>query len=352
MIHALANLGTGTTHPTSETHMKLLVTGGLGFIGSNFCRHILTKHSDYELINIDKIGVGANPANLRDIEREKRYKFIKGDICNPQLLNKTVKQVDAVVNIAAETHVDRSITDPYSFLQNNTIGTFTILEAIRKHNDKAKLVQVSTDEIYCEITKGAFTETDAPKPSNPYSASKAAADMLVHAYHKTYGLNVSITRCTNNYGPYQFPEKLVPKTIIRAINNLPTPIYGSGKNIREWIHVQDHCEAINTVLEKGTPGEVYNVSSGNEISNIEVAKKILAQLGKPEELIKFVEDRPGHDIRYSLDSSKIQSSLNWKPKFPFNQGLESTVKWYVNNEPWWRPLITEDILHPTPWKLR
>ena len=331
--------------------MKLLVTGGLGFIGSNFCRHIITQHTDYELINIDKIGTGANPANLRDIQNEKRYTFIKGDICNQQLLNKTIRQVDAVVNIAAETHVDRSISDPYLFLQNNTIGTFTILEAIRKHNDTAKLVQVSTDEIYGEIAEGSFSENDTPKPSNPYSASKAAADMLVQAYHKTYNLNVSITRCTNNYGPYQLPEKLIPKTIIRALNNMSIPIYGSGKNVREWIYVQDHCEGINSVLTKGASGEIYNVSSGNEIPNIQIVKKLLTILHKPENLITFVEDRPGHDVRYSLDSSKIQSQLNWKPKFSFEQALESTVNWYVTNEGWWKPLATERLLHPTPWKI-
>jgi dTDP-glucose 4,6-dehydratase len=330
--------------------MKLLVTGGLGFIGSNFCRHIITQHTDYEVINIDKIGMGANPANLSDVKNEKRYTFIKGDICNQQLLNKTIRQVDAVVNIAAETHVDRSISDPHLFLQNNTIGTFTILEAIRKHNDTAKLVQVSTDEIYGEIAEGSFSENDTPKPSNPYSASKAAADMLVQAYHKTYNLNVSITRCTNNYGPYQLPEKLIPKTIIRALNNMSIPIYGSGKNVREWIYVQDHCEAINTVLTKGASGEVYNVSSGNEIPNIEIVKKLLTILRKPENLMTFVEDRPGHDTRYSLDSSKIQSQLNWKPKFSFEHALESTVNWYVTNEWWWEPLATKKILHPTPWK--
>ena len=256
--------------------MKLLVTGGLGFIGSNFCRLILTDHQDYELVNIDKVGIGANPANLRDLENEKRYTFIKGDICNIQLLNKTVKQVDAVVNIAAETHVDRSISDPYPFLQNNTLGTYTILEALRKHNDEATFVQVSTDEVYGEIPEGAFKENDAVKPSNPYSASKAAADMFVQAYHKTYGLKASITRCTNNFGPYQFPEKLIPKTIIRAMKDLPIPVYGSGKNVREWIHAIDHCEAIISVLKKGRPGEVYNVSSGSELSNTELVKKILA----------------------------------------------------------------------------
>jgi dTDP-glucose 4,6-dehydratase len=331
--------------------MKLLVTGGLGFIGSNFCRYILKKHPEYELINVDKVGIGANPANLRDIENDKRYTFIKGDICNPQLLNKIIRNVDAVVNIAAETHVDRSIADPYTFLQNNTIGTFTILEAIRKHNKKAKLVHVSTDEVYGQALEGSFTENDTPNPSNPYSASKAAADLFVLSYHKTYDLNVSITRCTNNFGPYQLPEKLIPKTIIRALRNLPIPIYGSGTNIRDWIYVQDHCEAIAAVLQEGKAGEVYNVSAGNEIPNIEIAKKILVILRKPESSITFVEDRPGHDMRYSLDSTKTRSVLGWQPKFSFQQSLDLTVRWYVKNEQWWIPLATEAILHPTPWKL-
>ena len=331
--------------------MKLLVTGGLGFIGSNFCRHILTKHPDYELINIDKIGLGANPANLHDIENNKRYTFIKGDICNPQQLNKIINHVDAVVNIAAETHVDRSIAEPYTFLQNNTIGTFTLLEAIRKYNSKAKIVQVSTDEVYGSALEGSFKESQQLNPSNPYSASKAAADMFALAYCKTYELNISITRCTNNFGPYQLPEKLIPKTIIRALKNLPIPVYGSGTNIRDWIYVTDHCQAIETVLEKGSPGEVYNISAGNEISNIEIVKKILTTLSKSENFITFVKDRPGHDVRYSLDSSKLRSSLNWQPRTSFPQSLESTVRWYVENENWWMPYATEDILHPTPWKL-
>lgn len=331
--------------------MKLLVTGGLGFIGSNFCRYMLAKHPDLEMINVDKIGIGANPANLHDIENDKRYTFIKGDICNPQLINRLVHQVDAVVNIAAETHVDRSISDPNMFLQNNTLGTFTILEAIRKHNHKARLLQVSTDEVYGEALEGSFTENSPPKPSNPYSASKAAADMFVVAYHKTYGLNVSITRCTNNFGPYQLPEKLIPKTVIRALRDLPIPVYGSGKNIRDWIYVADHCSAIETVLEKGAAGEVYNVSAGNEVANIDIVKKIIAQLGKPESLITFVEDRPGHDTRYSLDSAKTQTVLGWKPVCDFEKSLESTVQWYLDNEHWWTPFATEVILHPTPWKL-
>jgi dTDP-glucose 4,6-dehydratase len=331
--------------------MKLLVTGGLGFIGSNFCRYVLAECPDCELINVDKMGIGANPANLHDVEDDKRYTFIKGDICNPQLMNRLVHQVDAVVNIAAETHVDRSIADPNMFLQNNTLGTFTILEAIRRHNHKARLLQVSTDEVYGEALEGSFTENDAPKPSNPYSASKAAADMFVLAYHKTFGLNASITRCTNNFGPYQLPEKLIPKTVIRALRDLPIPIYGKGTNIRDWIYVQDHCEALRLVLEKGKAGEIYNISAGNEVPNIEIAKRVIAFLNKPESLITFVEDRPGHDTRYSLDSSKTQKELGWKPKFTFEGSLESTVKWYLDNEHWWTPFATDVILHPTPWKL-
>ena len=331
--------------------MKVLVTGGLGFIGSNFCRYLLAKHPDYELINVDKIGIGANPASLHDLENDKRYTFIKGDICNPQLINRLVHQVDAVVNIAAETHVDRSISDPNIFLQNNTLGTFTVLEAIRRHNHKARLLQVSTDEVYGEALEGSLTENSPLKPSNPYSASKAAADMFVLSYQKTFGLNASITRCTNNFGPYQLPEKLIPKTIIRALRDLPIPIYGKGTNIRDWIYVEDHCEAVSVALEKGKSGEIYNVSAGNETSNIDIVKKILALLNKSESSITFVEDRPGHDIRYSLDSTKLRNDLRWKPESTFEAALDSTVQWYLKNEHWWKPFATDVILHPTPWKL-
>jgi dTDP-glucose 4,6-dehydratase len=312
---------------------------------------MLEKHPDIDLINVDKIGIGANPANLHSIENDKHYTFIKGDICNPQLMNRLVHQVDAVVNIAAETHVDRSIADPNVFLQNNTLGTFVILEAIRRHNHKARFLQVSTDEVYGEALEGSFTEQTPPKPSNPYSASKAAADMFALSYHKTFGLNVSITRCTNNFGPYQLPEKLIPKTVIRALRDLPIPIYGKGTNIRDWIYVKDHCEALSTVLEKGKAGQIYNVSAGNEIANIDIVKKIIALLKKPEDLITFVEDRPGHDTRYSLDSTKLQTELGWKPKASFEQALNSTVQWYLDNSHWWTPFATDVILHPTPWKL-
>jgi len=331
--------------------MKILVTGGLGFIGSNFIRYILSKHPNKEIVNIDKIGIGANTENLKDLKNEDRYHFIKADISNPQTLNGIIEDCDGVINFAAETHVDRSIADPKPFLESNTIGTFNLLEAERKQNKPIRHIQISTDEVYGDITQGSFREEDRLKPSNPYSASKAAADMLCQAYHRTYGLDIIITRCTNNFGPYQFPEKLIPKTIIRAQKNLPIPIYGTGENIRDWIYVLDHCEAIDLTLRKGKSGETYNISSGNELSTITVVKKLLDILHKPEDLITYVEDRPGHDLRYSLDSSKIRSELSWKPRHSFNSALEKTIEWYLENDWWWKPLINEEILHPTPWKL-
>ena len=330
--------------------MRLLVTGGLGFIGSNFCRHILRTYPEIEIINLDKIGTTTNSHSLKDLENEKRYTFIRGDICDSKLLKYLITHVDAVVNMAAETHVDTSIVNPTSFLQNNTVGTFTLLEAIKKFNDKAKLVHVSTDEVYGTILEGSVTEEATIKPSNPYSASKAAADFFVLAYCKTYNLNISITRCTNNFGPYQFPDKLIPKTILRVLKNLKVPVYGTGKNIRDWIYVQDHCEAIEHVLMKGQPSEIYNISSNNDMPTIEIVKKILNLLGKSEDLVDYVEDRPGHDARYSIDSIKIRTKLNWKPKFSFMGALESTVNWYLNNEWWWKSLATKKILASTPWK--
>lgn len=332
--------------------LKILVTGGLGFIGSNFIRQLLSKHPYVEVINVDKMGFGANLENLEEIEYAKKYQFVRGDISNPQLINKLVKDIDAIVNFAAETHVDRSIAGSYQFVKSNILGTFTLLEAIRRFNDSAKYVQISTDEIHGDILHGSFSELDRINPSNPYSATKASADMLCLAYHRTYGLNLNITRCTNNFGPYQFPEKLIPKTILRALMNSPIPIYGNGKNVRDWIFVLDHCEAILQVLENGKPGEIYNISSSNELSNMTIVKKILKILNKPEDLIIFVEDRPGHDLRYSLDSSKIRSELNWKPKHTFNSALKETVKWYVNNAWWWEPMATKEVLHPTPWKIQ
>jgi len=331
--------------------MKVLVTGGLGFIGSNFIRYILDKYSDVEVINVDALKYGSNPANLRDIESDERYSFVKGDISDYELMADLVRDVDVVVNFAAESHVDRSISNPYSFLQSNVIGVFTILEAIRKNNPEAKLVQISTDEVYGDVMEGSFKEEDRLKPSSPYSASKAAADMFVLAYVRTYGLYAMITRCTNNYGPYQFPEKLIPKTIIRATMNLKVPVYGTGKNVRDWIYVLDHCEAIDLVMREGEKGEIYNISSGEEKTNLEVVTEILKIMGKDENLIEFVEDRPGHDLRYSLDSSKIREELCWKPKYSFKEGIRKTVEWYLQNEWWWKPLADEKVLHPTPWKL-
>ena len=330
--------------------MKVLVTGGLGFIGSNFIRYLLERYSSIEIINVDAMKYGSNPLNLKDIEDDEKYKFIKGDICDYELISKLVKDVDVIVNFAAESHVDRSIANPYSFLQSNVVGVFVILEAIRKKNREVKFIQISTDEVYGDILKGSFKEEDRLKPSSPYSASKAAADMFVLAYSRTYGIHAVITRCTNNYGPYQFPEKLIPKTIIRASMNLKIPIYGTGKNIRDWIYVLDHCEAIDLVIKEGETGEIYNISSGEEKTNLEVVKTILSIMGKDESLIEFVEDRPGHDLRYSLDSSKIRE-LGWKPKHSFKEGIRKTVEWYRQNEWWWKPLINEKILHPTPWKL-
>ena len=328
--------------------MKILVTGGLGFIGSNFVRHMADKDkAEMEIIVVDALRYGSNENNLKDLEYE--YKFVRGNICDYELMCELVKNVDAIVNFAAETHVDRSISNPYAFVESNVKGTCTVLEAIRRVNQEAKLVHVSTDEVYGDIEEGSFKEDDMLKPSSPYSASKASADLFVLAYVRTYGLNAVITRCTNNYGMYQFPEKLIPKTIIRAKQGMKIPVYGTGKNVRDWIYVKDHCEAINIILEKGNRGEIYNISSGDERSNLEVVTEILDSLGK-EDLIEFVEDRPGHDIRYSLDSSKVRE-LGWKCRHKFEEGLKETIEWYLKNEEWWKPLIDEKILHPTPWKL-
>ena len=332
--------------------MRLLVTGGLGFIGSNLIRYLLGKYKDIVIINLDKMGIGSNINNLKDVERNEKYSLIKGSLLDFDLVSSLIKNVDAAINLAAETHVDRSIANPRIFLENNTIGTFNLLEAARIYNPKLRIIQVSTDEVYSDILIGSYKEEDRLKPSSPYSASKAAADVLCLAYHRTYNLDIVITRCTNNFGPYQFPEKLIPKTIIRASLGMKIPIYGSGKNIRDWIYVLDHCEALEIILEKGRAGEIYNISSGNEEDNLTLVKKILKIMGKNEDLIEFVEDRPGHDVRYSLDSSKIRRELQWKPKYTLEDALKKTVEWYLANESWWRPLINEQIIHPEPWKLR
>lgn len=327
----------------------ILVTGGSGFIGSNFIRMLLAQDHHHPLINLDKLSYGSNPANLSDLEDQKDYRFIKGDICDIEPVRKISGDIEAVVNFAAETHVDRSISNPELFLRTNTLGVLNLLEACRSND--LRFIQVSTDEVYGSSLNGrAFKETDRLEASSPYSASKAAADMLVQAYHRTYGLKTVITRCTNNFGPYQFPEKLIPKTIIRAQRNLKIPVYGSGRQIRDWIHVLDHCEALELVMDKGRSGEIYNIAGGNQTENMEVAETILKILGKPLSLIEHVEDRPGHDFRYRLDSSKIQDELGWKPRRSFNEGLRETVKWYLDNESWWTPTADDKMLSPTPWK--
>lgn len=328
--------------------MSILVTGGLGFIGSNFVRYLVEDIGidASEITVVDALKYGSNENNLKDLG----YTLVKGDIGDYNILADLVKKMDTIVNFAAETHVDRSISNPYAFVESNVLGTYTILEAIRKLNPDVQLVHVGTDEVYGDIEEGSFKEEDKLKPSSPYSASKAAADMFVLAYVRTYGLDAMITRCTNNYGPYQFPEKLIPKAILRAYRDMKIPIYGTGENVRDWIFVKDHCEALYLALERGAKGEIYNISTNEERTNVEVIAEILRIMNKPD-LIEFVEDRPGHDIRYSLDSSKIRN-LGWKSKHSFKEGLEKTVEWYLENVSLWQPLAAEWLLHPTPWKLK
>lgn len=328
------------------------MTGGCGFIGSNFIKYMLNTYDDIRIVNVDNLSYGSNLNNLKEIENDRRYKFVRGSINDMNIVKELVKNADVLVNLAAESHVDRSITDPWPFFRSNTEGVLVILEAIRSSGKNVRFIQVGTDESYGDILEGSFIEDDGLKPSSPYAASKACADLLCLAYYRTYGLNAIITRCTNNFGPYQFPEKLIPKTIIRAMLDLKIPVYGTGKNVRDWIYVLDHCEAIDKVLRFSKAGEVYNISGGNEFTNIQVVEKILELLNKPKNLIEFVEDRPGHDIRYSLNSNKIFKEFGWRPKCSFEEALESTVEWYVKNEWWWKPLADERILHPTPWKLK
>jgi dTDP-glucose 4,6-dehydratase len=333
--------------------MNVVVTGGAGFIGSNFVRHLLSFYSkEIDIHNVDNLSYGSNIENLNDVKKYSNHRFSRVDITDADRIRDIVGDSNLVVNFAAETHVDRSISDPQSFFKNNAYGTFVLLETIRKSKGQKRLIQVSTDEVYGTASESkSFKECDVLNPSSPYSATKASADMLVIAYHVTYGIDAAITRCTNNFGPYQFPEKLIPKTIIRSILDLPVPVYGSGNQVRDWLYVLDHCEAIRLVMEKGRAGEIYNISAGAGIPNIEIVEMVLSIMGKPRKLITHVEDRPGHDMRYNLDSSKIMSELGWKTKYAFRPALEETVKWYVTNERWWRPLATDKIIHPTPWKL-
>ncbi|WP_315793754.1 dTDP-glucose 4,6-dehydratase [Paenibacillus sp. BIC5C1] len=316
--------------------MKLLVTGGAGFIGSNFVMYMLDQHPDYEIINVDALTYAGNLENLKSLESNARHTFVKADITDAAEMDRLIGQnVDVVVNFAAESHVDRSILEPDVFVRTNVNGTQALLEAARKHNI-AKFVQVSTDEVYGSLgPTGLFTEETPLQPNSPYSASKAGGDLLVRAYHETFGLPVNITRCSNNYGPYQFPEKLIPLMISRALADEALPVYGDGLNIRDWLYVEDHCSAIDLVIHQGINGEVYNIGGNNERTNVHIVKTILEQLGKPESLIKYVQDRPGHDRRYGIDPAKTMSELGWKPKHTFETGIKETIQWYLDNKEWW-----------------
>ena len=326
--------------------MKLLVTGGLGFIGSNFILHVLEKHPEYEIVNVDAEFYGSNITNLSNLS-SKKYQYIHGNINDNLLMNKLLTDCDVVVNFAAESFVDRSIANAKPFLESNIDGVFNLLECVKKH--KKKFLQISTDEVFGSLTKDSATEKFPFNPSSPYAATKACAEMLVNSYFITYGCDTLITRCTNNYGPRQFPEKLIPKIILLAEKNKKIPIYGSGKNLRDWLFVDDHCEAIFSVLEHGKSGQSYNISSNNEIDNITIVEKILSIMGKSSDLIEFVEDRPGHDFRYSMNSDKVRNEMNWKPKIDFDTGLENTVNWYISN-PYWKNNISEQIFEHSPWK--
>ena len=327
--------------------MKLLVTGGLGFIGSNFILRLLGKQNDIEITNIDAELPGSNHENLSQSKDSDRYNFVKGNISNKKFMEEQISKCDAVVNFAAESFVDRSINDANPFLISNIRGAFTILDIITKQ--KKRMVQISTDEVFGSLTQGTANENSKFNPSSPYAATKAAAELLINSYSITYNTDVIITRCTNNFGPRQFVEKLIPKTIILANQNLKIPIYGKGNNIRDWIFVDDHCDGVEEVLFNGKAGESYNISANNEIDNITIVKKILEIMDKPNDLIEFVEDRPGHDFRYSMDSKKISDELEWKIKTTFEEGLEKTIQWYLDN-----PEILNDVspavLNSTPWK--
>jgi dTDP-glucose 4,6-dehydratase len=313
---------------------RILITGGAGFIGSNFVRYMLNKHGNYQFLNLDKLTYAGNLSSIEDLSNYSNYSFVHGDICDETLVNRLMLDVDAVVNFAAESHVDRSIEDPSIFIKTNVHGTQILLEAARKNNI-SKFLQVSTDEVYGTLEEtGLFTEKTPLSPNSPYSASKASADLLVQAYYHTFGLPTMITRCSNNYGPFQYPEKLIPSFIIKALNNNLLPIYGDGLNVRDWLYVMDHCEAIDQVLHSGRIGEVYNVGGNNEKTNIDITKIILQKLNKSESLISFVKDRLGHDRRYAIDSSKIKNELGWVPKVRFENGIDHTISWYLSNVKW------------------
>ena len=323
--------------------MRLLVTGGAGFIGSCFIRHILGKHPDYHVINLDALTYAGNIENLNDVEDHPNYKFVHGNICDKRLVRDLISECDCVVNFAAESHVDRSITGPEIFIETNVQGTLNLLQA-SKEIGVERFLQVSTDEVYGTLGKtGYFTETTPLAPNSPYSASKASADMLVRAYYETYKMPVLNTRCSNNYGPYQYPEKLIPFFISQLLKGEKVPVYGDGMNIRDWLYVYDHCEAIDVVLHKGRVGEVYNIGGHNEKTNLEITHLILEAMGKDESSIKYVEDRLGHDRRYAICNDKIQSELGWKPSLTFEQGIKLTIEWYLNNQDWIRQIENKRI---------
>ena len=326
--------------------MKILVTGGLGFIGSNFILRLLER-DDIEITNIDAELYGSNHKNISKAKNSDKYNFVKGNISNKKLMEEEIGKCDAVVNFAAESHVDRSINDANPFLVSNIRGAFTILDIITKQ--KKRMIQISTDEVFGSLETGTADEQSKMNPSSPYAATKAAAELLINSYSNTFDSDVIITRCTNNFGPRQFVEKLIPKTIILANKELQIPIYGEGKNIRDWIFVSDHCNAIMKVLLKGKKGKSYNISAHNEVDNLTIIKEILEIMNKPSDQIEFIEDRPGHDFRYSLDSSKIRNETNWSPKTEFHKGLKKTVEWYLQNKEWWLKINESEYRNPS-WK--
>jgi len=327
--------------------MKLLVTGGAGFIGSNFIYYILEKYSGDEVVCIDALTYAGNYSTLEEAVKNKNFKFVKGDITDRENVNTLfeTEKFDAVINFAAESHVDRSIENPEIFLKTNILGTQVLMDACLKYGVK-RYHQVSTDEVYGDLPLDRsdllFTESTPIKTSSPYSASKASADLLVLAYHRTFGLNATISRCSNNYGPYHFPEKLIPLMIINVLNNKPLPVYGKGENVRDWLYVTDHCSAIDLIVRNGKAGEVYNVGGNNERINIFIVKTIIKELGASEKLITYVTDRKGHDLRYAIDSTKIQNELGWKPETNFEDGIKKTIKWYLDNKQWWEEIVSGD----------
>lgn len=325
--------------------MKICVTGGAGFIGGNFVHHMVKKYKDYEIVNLDLLTYAGNLETLKPVENEKNYRFVKGDIADREFIMDLFKkeQFDVVVNFAAESHVDRSIKDPGIFVLTNVLGTQVLLDASREYGVK-RFHQVSTDEVYGDLPldrPDLFFHEDTPlHTSSPYSSSKASADLFVMAYNRTFGLPVTISRCSNNYGPYQFPEKLIPLILSRALDNEKLPVYGKGENVRDWLHVLDHCEAIDLILHKGKVGEVYNIGGHNEKTNLEVVKTILKEVDRDESLIEYVKDRPGHDLRYAIDPTKIETELGWKPKYTFETGIKQTISWYLENKDWWENIIS------------